>query len=122
MNVARWVVRGSFLVQLLLGIGLWIGRFDIAKPVHIVVGVIFVLAMWTVAVFALRAGGNRVLGAVVVVWGVGLAVFGLVQESILTGGAHWVIQVLHLVVGFAAIGMTEALAGRTSAVRIPPAA
>ena len=121
MSVARWVLRGSFLVQLLLGIGLWTGRFDAAKPVHIVVGVVFVLAMWTVAILALRAGGNRVLGAVVVVWGVVLAVFGLVQESILTGGAHWVVQVLHLVVAIAAIGMAEALAGRTPAARAPSA-
>jgi len=113
MTVARWVLRITFLVQLLLGIGLWTGSFDVVKPVHIVLGVLFVMAMWTIAALALRAGGNRVLGTVVLLCGALLVVFGLTQEGIVAGGLHWTIQVLHLVVAMAGIGMTEALVRRT---------
>jgi hypothetical protein len=113
MTVARWVLRITFLVQLLLGIGLWTGSFDVVKPVHIVLGVLFVLTMWTIAALALRAGGNRVLGGVILPWGALLVLFGLTQEGIVAGGLHWTIQVLHLVVAMAGIGMTEALVRRT---------
>jgi len=114
---ARWLARVTFLVQLLLGIGLWTGRFDQVKPVHIAVGVLFVLGTWTVAAMAMRAGGNRALGALVVLWGVAMAIFGLIQEGILSGGAHWTVQILHLAVAMAAIAMTEALATRTFGTR-----
>jgi hypothetical protein len=117
MNIARWVLRVTFLVQLLLGIGLWTGSFDAVKPVHIALGLLFVLTMWTIAVLALRAGGNPVLGAVIFLWGALMVVFGLTQESIAAGGLHWTIQVLHLVVAMAGIGMTEALVGRTPAAK-----
>jgi|SRR5579859_7033987 len=117
MNIARWVLRVTFLVQLLLGIGLWTGSFDAVKPVHIALGVLFVLTMWTIAVLALRVGGNRVLGGVIFLWGALMVVFGLTQESIAAGSFHWTIQVLHLVVAMAGIGMTEALAGRTPAAK-----
>ena len=39
-----------------------------------------------------------------------MAVFGLVQANILTGDIHVVVQVLHLVIGLAAVGLVEALA------------
>ena len=107
------MLRGAFLVQLLLGIGLWTGSFDVVKPVHIAVGVLFVLSMYAVAVFALRAGGNRQHAGAVFAWGALMVIFGLTQEGIVTGGLHWLVQVTHLAVGMAGIGMTEALAQRT---------
>lgn len=115
MTWARWVLRVTFLVQLLLGIGLWTGSFDVVKPVHIAVGVLFVLAMWTIAALALQAGGNRGHGGAVLAWGALLVVFGLIQEGIVPGALHWTTQVLHVVVALAAIAMTEALARRTPA-------
>ena len=115
MTVFRWVLRGTFLLQLLLGIGLWTGSFDVVKPVHIAVGVLFVLTMWTIAALALRAGGNQVHAGVVFLWGALMILFGLTQEGVVTDGLHWTIQVFHLVVAMAGIGMTEALAGRTQA-------
>src|SRR5207248_11461951 len=117
MTAARWVLRITFLVQLLLGIGLWTGSFDVVKPVHIAFGVLFVLTMWTIAVLALRAGGNRVLGGVLFLGGAVMVVFGLTQEHIVAGGLHWTIQALHLVVAMAGIGLPEALARQPAARR-----
>jgi len=113
MTIARWVLRITFLVQLLLGIGLWTGSFDVVKPVHIALGVLFVLTMWILAVLALRLGGSRVLGGVALLWGALMVVFGLTQEDLVAGDLHWTIQVLHLVVAMAGIAMAEALARRT---------
>ena len=41
------------------------------------------------------------------------AVLGLTQTQLLVGSAHWLVEVLHLLVGIAAIGMAEGLAART---------
>jgi hypothetical protein len=39
-------------------------------------------------------------------------ILGLIQDSLVPGGAHWVIQVLHLLLGLAAIGSGEMIGGR----------
>ena len=41
-----------------------------------------------------------------------MPVLGLTQTRLLTGSAHWLIEVLHLLVGVAAVGMAEGLAAR----------
>ena len=46
------------------------------------------------------------------VWAVVVVALGLTQERLLPGPAHWVIQVIHLLVGMAAIGLSEALGRR----------
>jgi hypothetical protein len=47
--------------------------------------------------------------AAAVVWGLIAPVVGLTQPSILTGDFHWVIQVIHVVIGLGAIGWGERL-------------
>jgi hypothetical protein len=45
-------------------------------------------------------------------WGLLVVVLGLTQGRLLTGDVHWVIQVLHLLVGLGAIGQAEGLGRR----------
>ena len=47
-----------------------------------------------------------------VIWVVIVPLLGLNQTSLLVGPNHWVIQVLHLVVGLGAIALAETLARR----------
>jgi hypothetical protein len=110
LTVAQLAVRIAFVVQLLLGIGLWTGRLDNLSPIHLTVGVLFVLSLWTVAVIAARAGVNRVQVGVALLWGALMPVFGLTQQGLFDGNLHWIVQVLHLAVGVAGIAQAEALA------------
>jgi hypothetical protein len=110
--VARWLVRIAGLVQIVLGTLFWTGNAVTLIPVHILVGLLLVLGLWTLAFFAARAGVQPGFVIVVVLWGLLLPIFGLYQDRLLTGDAHWVIRVLHLLVGLAAIGQGEGLAGR----------
>jgi hypothetical protein len=110
LTVARMALRITFAVQLLLGIGLWTGRLDNLTAIHIAVGVLFVLSLWTVAVIAARAGVNRIQVGVALLWGALMAVFGLAQQDLLNGNLHWIIQILHLAVSIAGIAQAEALA------------
>jgi hypothetical protein len=110
VSVVRMAIRISFVVQLLLGIALWTGRFDNLRLVHILLGVAIVLGLWAQAVFGWRAGAGPARVATALAWGALTPVFGLTQEQIVTGDLHWVVQVLHLAVGIATVAQAEALA------------
>jgi hypothetical protein len=109
---ARWVVRIAGVVQIVLGLLFWSGNAVTLVPVHILVGLLLVLGLWTLAFFAARAGVQPGFVVVVVLWGLLLPVFGLTQDRLLPGEAHWVIRLLHLLVGLAAIGQGEGLGAR----------
>jgi hypothetical protein len=71
-----------------------------------------VLAFWTQAALAHRAGVPGRLVAVAAVWGLIVPIVGLTQTNLLTGSLHWVIQVIHLLLGIGLIGLAENLATR----------
>ena len=110
--VTRWVVRATGAIQLALGLIIWTGRADGLTLLHILDGLGFVVALLALAWFAARAGASRGLVALTVVWALVLPVFGTVQAQLLPGGAHAIIDVVHLLLGLGAIGQGEALARR----------
>jgi hypothetical protein len=119
-TVAQWLVRITGLIQIVLGLLFWTGNQLTLVPVHILVGLILVLSLWTLALVGARAGVQPGLVVVAVLWGLLVVILGLTQSQILTGGAHWLVQALHLLVGLAAIGQGEALGARIR--RAAPAA
>lgn len=50
-----------------------------------------------------------------------LPAFGVLQMQLLPGGMHWLIQILHLLVGFAAVGVGQVLARRIVKSKAQPA-
>jgi hypothetical protein len=111
-TAAQMLVRATFVVQLVLGGLFWTGRALDLVPLHQTIGFLLVFGLWTLAVLAARAGVRPPLVALAAVWGLVVAVFGLTQTRLLVGSAHWLIEVLHLLVGVAAVGMAEGLAAR----------
>ena len=103
-------VRGIGSLMLILGIIVWTGSADMLVPVHILLGVLLVIAMFALSFLAARAGAPTGLVILVVVWALIMPVFGLVQEAILPDAGHWVIQIVHLLIGIGAIGVCERLA------------
>lgn len=106
---ARVTVRILGAIVMLLGIVFWTGHLLTLISLHMLLGMLFVLALWTLAALAARAGAAPGLVALSVLWGLAVPALGMTQDSLLPGSAHWVIQVLHLVVGMVAIGLGEAL-------------
>ena len=104
--VARIVV----VVLVVLGIIVWTGHGDSLIPVHIAIGLLLVVDLWVAVALGLRSGAPVGLAVLALVWSVGMPVFGLVQANLVPGDGHVAIQVLHLVVGLAAVGLVEALA------------
>jgi hypothetical protein len=111
-TVAVMLVRLAAVILIALGIAIWIGSGDGLVAIHIVIGVILVLALWALAAIAIVSSVPLSLWAAGLVWGIVVIAFGIAQRSLLPGGAHWVIQVIHLLIGLAAIGLAEMLAAR----------
>jgi len=115
-TVVRMLLRACAVVLLVLGGLFWTGNVTGLVPLHQFIGFVLVLSLWTLAVLAARAGANLGLVAGAAVWGLVVPILGLAQTSLLTGSAHWLIRVLHLLVGLVAVGLGEALAARVHAL------
>jgi hypothetical protein len=57
----------------------------------------------------------------VIILGLIALVFGMVQTSLLPGSSHWIIQILHLLIGMAAVASGETIGGRVRRVRLAEA-
>lgn len=121
-SAARMTVRVVGLAQLVLGLVLWTGSAAGLVPIHMILGIVLVLAIWIVAALALQAGARPALPAIAIAWGTLLVAFGLTQAQILPGDSlHVVIQVAHLVAGLVAIGLAEALGAAVARTGAPAA-
>jgi len=111
-TVAQMLVRITGLILIILGILFWTGNADALIPVHMLLGFVLVLSLWTLAGLAARSGAQPGLVALAIVWGLIVLIVGVTQDRLLPGNVHWVIQVLHLLLGIGAIGQAEGLAAR----------
>ena len=101
VSLAVLLVCGALL--LVLGIVIWTGNGDALIPVHIALGVVLVLTLWTIAFMAARAGVPAGTVTFPAAWGLVVVLLGLAQEDLLSGSWHWTIQVLHVAVSMGAI-------------------
>src|ERR687895_381928 len=111
-TVAHTLVRLAGLSAIVLGVLFWTGNARALIPVHMVIGLVLVLSLWTLAFLAARAGVNRGFVALAVVWGFVVPVLGLTQGQLLPSDYHWVIKVVHLLVGLGAMGQGDGLVAR----------
>jgi hypothetical protein len=109
----QWLIRVLAVVQLTLGVLFWTGNAYALINLHMLSGIALVLALWIQAALAARAGVG--FGLPVVAFGSGLLVvaLGVTQDSLLLGDLHWLIKVVHLLIGIGAVGQAESLAART---------
>jgi hypothetical protein len=117
-TVAQMIVRVSGVLLLLLGLLFWTGDALGLIPVHILLGVLLVLALWLLAATASQMGVPIGLVAGAALLGLVLAWLGFTQDSLLPGSTHWIIQALHLVLGMAAIAIAEVIGGRVRRMRL----
>ena len=114
-TIASWVVRLGGLVMIVLGLLFWSGNALTLKNEHELLGVLVVLALWTLAFVALRRGvsvglvvGGLLLGVVVIA-------FGMSQTLLMNGATRAVVEtikVVHLALGLALISLGEMFTAR----------
>lgn len=109
-NVLRVLVSAIGAIMVVLGLLFWTGNATSLISLHMLLGIILVLMLWAIAVMALVARVNPALAMVGIVWGFIVPILGLTQERILPTSAHWLIELLHLLVGLTAIALANILA------------
>jgi hypothetical protein len=113
VRVSLMVLRIAALAALVLGIIFWTGNADNLQIVHIVLGFLVVISLWVLGIAqGVRRGGSFGLALATFVVGFFVLLVGLFQTRWLTGSNHWVIQVIHLILGLSAIGLGEMIGGR----------
>jgi hypothetical protein len=99
-------------VQIVLGLLFWTGHLLTLIPLHMVIGFVFVLALWTTAALAALARVPWSYAVLAFAWGVVVILLGLTQQQLLPGPNHWIIRALHLLVGLGAMGQANGLVRR----------
>jgi hypothetical protein len=110
LTAVSWTIRITGLALVVLGLLLWVDAASSLRSIHILLGLVLVVALVAAAVLALRAGAKPILPAIAIAWALLTAALGMVQAQLLVGDAHVVVEVIHLLVGIVAIGLGEALA------------
>jgi len=118
-TIARWLMRISGPTAFVLGVLFWTGNALTLIPVHMLAGIVLILALWTLAIVAAVSGVHRGIVALATIWGLIVPILGMTQTRLLPGDAHWVIQVLHLLVGIVAMSLGQGLANRIKQIHTP---
>ena len=113
ITVLRWILRLVFLVSLILGVVLWSGRGYEYLRLHMWLGFIITFALLALVIISLLARARPALASVTLLWAVALPALGIAQLRIMPGPNHWIIRVVHLLLGIGAIGLGEVLAKRS---------
>ncbi len=108
-TIALILVALSGLTELVLGALFWTGHALTLISLHMQVGFAFVIALWALAALAARAGASPGLAGFTFLWGLVVAVVGMLQDRLLPGEAHWAIKTVHLLIGLVPLGLARML-------------
>ena len=117
--VARLLLSVFGITLVVLGILFWAGHALSWVPAHMFIGLLFVICLWVLAALGFARPNARVFALIVLIWSLIVPALGATQMRLLPGADHWVIQVIHLLVGLIAMGLGHGLARR---IGRPPAA
>jgi hypothetical protein len=119
-RICSLVVRIGGSLALLLGLLRYFNIGPDLVQLHMTLGILVVLALWILAtIYARTPNANLGMSIGASVIGLLLLIVGVTQQGLLLNDFHWVIQVIHVLLGLTVIGMGESLAGAIR--RAPPA-
>ena len=104
---------------LLLGLAFWLGYGRSLTRLHMDLGVAVVISLWVLAGIAWWGGARITIVAFAVGWGALTWVVGVMQWRLLPGSFHWIVRVVHLLLGVVCIAVGIRLAARRPAVKAP---
>jgi uncharacterized integral membrane protein len=113
-RILLMLMRVGAGVQVVVGLGLWSGRWYSLAGMHRTVGIAYVILLWVLAVLAMAQRRSIKLALFGLLWGLVVAALGFAQQGILMGDLHWIVRVVHLVIGLAAMPIAEQLAPKST--------
>jgi hypothetical protein len=125
-QTAATIVRITGILQLLMGILIWMGGFPMLVPIHMLIGIVFVIAMWVLGFRAMSARVASGLAGVLIAWAAIVVAFGMTQAQFWPGPNHGFIQGIHVLMGLMAMGLSDMVAKKMrvadeAAPQAPPA-
>lgn len=114
VRISLFVLRICVLLAVILGICFWLNIITPAGSilqVHMVLGLLVVITLWIIGLMVLLRR-DLGLGLLAIIWGVAVLYVGTQQDRLLPGSSHWVIEVLHLLLGLGAAAVGETVARR----------
>ncbi len=120
-RICSLVVRIGGSLALLLGLLRYFNIGPDLVQLHMTLGILVVLALWILAtIYARTPNANLGISIGASVIGLLLLIVGVTQQGLLPDpNFHWIIQVIHVLLGLTVISMGEMLA---SAIRRAPPA
>jgi hypothetical protein len=112
VRIVQLTLRLTGLLLIVMGVLIWTGNGDALVQAHMGLGLLFVLALWSLAALGFRARVSVGLSIRAAVWGIVVLWLGMIQGQLWLGQQHVYVRVAHLAVGLIAIGVGEALAAR----------
>ncbi len=106
VRTASVVLSLAGLLALILGLLLWTGAALNLLSMHMLVGLLAVGALCVIGIaqaFANR--GSWVIAISALTVGALTLVIGMIQSTLMVGELHWVVQVVHVVLGILTIGV-----------------
>jgi hypothetical protein len=113
IRIAAAVLSLAGLLALILGLLFWTGAALNLLQMHMLLGLLAVGALLVIGIGqAFSKGGSWIIAVGTLVVGPATIAIGMVQASLMVGEFHWVIQVVHLLLGLLTIGMGHMGAAR----------
>jgi hypothetical protein len=98
---------------LILGLLFWNHRAANLISLHMLLGFLVVGALWVIGIGqAFFKGGSWLIATGALIIGALMLVLGMTQSSLMVGQYHWVVQIIHLVLGISAVGIGHIGAAR----------
>jgi hypothetical protein len=110
VRISSLALRVAVLLELILGVSLWVGRPLAPVLLHMALGLLIVALVWFLGL-AQATVKNGSLGLTLATFGVGLAlaILGLAQKAV---PGQPVLQVVHILLALATIGVGEMATAR----------
>ena len=113
IRIAAAVLTLAGSLALISGLLFWTGTALNLMTLHMLLGVLAVGALWVIGLAqAFAESGSWVIAGCALIVGAGMIVIGMMQSSLMVGEFHWIIQLIHLVLGLVTIGLGHMAAAR----------
>ena len=111
IRILMWTRLLAGIGAMTLGLLHWFFHISFIE-LHMLFGVLVTLTLLIAGIVAVFTKGLRAQGAIAIVFALIVPVFGITQMQILVGDFHWLIRMAHLLVGVAAVSLTERICGQ----------
>ncbi len=113
MRYATAVLTVAGILALVLGLLFWVGLGAGLISMHMLLGLLAVGALWIGAIGqAFTTSGNWPIALAALLVGALTIWLGMTQATLLSGSFHWIVELVHLMLGLAIVGLGHMAAAR----------